>query len=147
VVRKHSAQATARRPFSLRLADDGIRSLQEEAARYRVAPRTLAQELLEEGLRMRRYPAIAFADRGGRRRAVFARFPRLRVAQAIETARASASLAEAGDYLAVPVADLEQAIDYYRAHRDEIDRELDLDRTESERAEEAWRARSTFATR
>jgi len=96
---------------------------------------------------MRRYPAIAFADRGGRRRAVFARFPRLQVAQAIETTRASASLAEASDYLAVAVADLEQAVDYYRAHRDEIDREIDLDRTEAERAEEAWRARSTFATR
>lgn len=136
-----------RRPFSLRLADDGIRSLREEAARYRVAPRTLAQELVEEGLRMRRYPAITFADRGGRRRAVFARFPRLQVGWAIETARDSASLAEAADYLAVPLSDMEQVIDYYRAHRNEIDREVELDREEAERAEEAWRARSTFATR
>lgn len=125
-------------PFSLRLSDERRRALEEEAGRYRVAPRTLAQELIDEGLRMRRFPSLTFAVRGPRRAAVFARAPRLRVSQAIETVQGSASLEEAAEYLALSVREVEQAVAYYNAFRDEIDRELAEDRVYSERAEREW---------
>lgn len=129
---------TPSRPFSLRLSDDRRRALEEEAGRYRVAPRTLAQELIDEGLRMRRFPSLTFAVRGPRRAAVFAGAPRLRVSQAIETVQASASLEEAAEYLALSVREVEQAVAYYHAFQEEIDRELAEDRAYSERAEREW---------
>lgn len=120
------------------MPDERRRALEEEAGRYRVAPRTLAQELIDEGLRMRRFPALTFAVRGPRRAAVFARAPRLRVSQAIETVRDSESVAEAAESLALSVPEVEQAVAYYNAFREEIDRELAEDRAYSERAEREW---------
>ena len=130
--------AAPTQPFSVRLSDERRRALEEEAGRYRVAPRTLAQELIDEGLRMRRFPSLTFAIRGPRRAAVFARAPRLRISQAIETVQGSASLEEAAEYLALSVREVEQAVAYYHAFRDEIDRELAEDRAYSERAEREW---------
>lgn len=136
--RRPTTDSASTQPFSLRLSDERRRALEEEAGRYRVAPRTLAQELIDEGLRMRRFPSLTFAVRGPRRAAVFARAPRLRVSQAIETVQGSASLEEAAEYLALSVREIEQAAAYYQAFRDEIDRELADDRAYSERAEREW---------
>jgi hypothetical protein len=136
-----------RRPFSLRLRDDGLKALQEEAARYRTAPRTLAQEILEEGLRMRRFPGIAFADRGGRRRAVLSRRPRLQVGQVMDVVLAGDPLSEVAEALDLTVREVEEAIDYYRAFRSEIDREREDDRTEAEQAEREWRERQSVVRR
>ncbi|MBA2370428.1 MAG: hypothetical protein H0V71_02155 [Chloroflexi bacterium] len=135
VARKRPAPS---QPFSLRLPDDRRRALEEEAGRYRVAPRTLAQELIDEGLRMRRFPSLTFAVRGPRRAAVFARAPRLRVSQAMETVRDSSSSQEAAEDLALSVNELEQALDYYNAYKDEIDREIEEDRRYSKAAEREW---------
>ncbi|HET8568683.1 MAG TPA: hypothetical protein VFM93_06830 [Candidatus Limnocylindria bacterium] len=134
---------TRAKPYSLRLSDAGIRALSEEAARTRLAPRTLAQELIEEGLRMRRFPAIAFSVRGGRRAAVFARAPRLRVGSAIETIEASSSLEEAAEDLYLSVSELEQALDYYRSYRGEIDAENAGHREAAEAAYREWLDRSS----
>lgn len=87
---------------------------------------------------MRRFPAISFALRGSRRAAVFAGAPRLRVSQAIETVQASASLEEAAEYLGLAVREVEQAVGYYHAFREEINRELAEDRAYAERAEREW---------
>lgn len=130
--------STPTQPFSLRLSDERRRALEEEAGRYRVAPRTLAQELIDEGLRMRRFPSLTFAVRGPRRAVVFARAPRLRVSQAIETVRDSESVEEAAESLALSIPEVEQAVAYYNAFREEIDRELAEDRAYSERAEREW---------
>lgn len=133
-----AAASAPTQPFSLRLSDERRRALEEEAGRYRVAPRTLAQELIDEGLRMRRFPSLMFALRGPRRAAVFARAPRLRVSQAMETVRDSVSLQEAAEDLVLTVSELEQAVAYYRAYQDEIDREIEEDRRYSEAAEREW---------
>lgn len=146
VARKRSGRLPATvsaptQPFSVRLSDERRRALEEEAGRYRVAPRTLAQELIDEGLRMRRFPALTFALRGPRRAAVFARAPRLRVSQAMETVRDSVSSQEAAEDLALSVNEIEQAVAYYHAYQDEIDREIEGDRRYSEAAEREWRER------
>jgi uncharacterized protein (DUF433 family) len=119
--------------------------LEEEAERYRVAPRTLAQELIDEGLRMRRFPALTFVLRSRRRVAVFARAPRLRVSHAIETLRDSVSPRQAAEDLALSMNEIEQATDYYNAFRDEIDREIEEDRRHSEAAEREWLQRRSHA--
>lgn len=141
MVSRKVVKAGTARSYSVRLTERGIRSLAEEAARAHTAPRTLAQELIEEGLRMRRFPAIVFAVRGGRRAAVFAGAPRLRVSQAIETVEQSESLKDAAEYLALHPSAVEQAADYYREYREEIDREIEEDRAYSEQAEREWRER------
>lgn len=87
---------------------------------------------------MRRFPSLTFALRGPRRAAVFARAPRLRVSQAMETVRDSVSLQEAAEDLVLTVSELEQAVAYYRAYQDEIDREIEEDRRYSEAAEHEW---------
>ncbi len=87
---------------------------------------------------MRRFPSLTFAVRGPRRAAVFARAPRLRVSQAMETVRDSVSLQEAAEDLVLSVNELEQAVAYYHAYRDEIDREIEEDRRYSEAAEREW---------
>lgn len=146
MVARKPAKAETARPYSLRLTERGIRSLAEEATRARTAPRTLAQEIIEEGLVMRRFPSLSFAMRGSRRAVVFARAPRLRVSQAVQTIKDNATVAEAAEYLVLPISDLEQALDYYREHRALIDREIAEDREYSERAEREWRERQS-ATR
>lgn len=87
---------------------------------------------------MRRFPSLTFAVRGPRRAAVFARAPRLRVSQAMETVRDSSSSQEAAEDLALSVNELEQALDYYNAYKDEIDREIEEDRRYSKAAEREW---------
>lgn len=106
--------------FSMRATRDALRMLEEEARRYRVAPRTLAETILEEGLRMRRYPGIAFVDRGGGRTAVLAAHPRLGVWQVAQSARTGSSRAAAARALAIDRSELERALAYADEYGDEI---------------------------
>ena len=112
-------------PYSLRLGPETIRQLSEEAGRLRVPARTLAQELVEEGLRLRRHPGISFIERASGRRAALTKRPRLSVAQVVQSVRASADLAEAAAYLDLSVSDLERALDYYADFTAEIDAEIE----------------------
>ncbi len=107
--------------FSMRATRDALRMLEEEARRYRIAPRTLAETILDEGLRMRRYPGIAFVDRGGGRTAVLAAHPRLGVWQVAQSARAARSRAAATRALAIDPSELERALAYADEYGDEID--------------------------
>src|SRR5271156_7008595 len=56
-------------PLSVRLSDSTIARLGRHAQRMRLAPRTLAQRYVEEGLRMDEHPLIRFADGPAGRRA------------------------------------------------------------------------------
>lgn len=96
---------------------------------------------------MRRFPGITFADRGGRRRTVLARRPRLQVGQVMDVVEAGGSLAEAAESLNLTLRELEQSVDYYRAFRAEIDAERERDRSEAEQAEREWRARESVLRR
>lgn len=137
----------ATKPFSLRLHQKTITQLGAEASRRRVPPRALAQEILEEGLRMRRHPLITFVDKPWGRTAVLASRPRLRVAHIVETASQSASVEEAADYFNVTVAEVEAALDYYRDHRKDIDAEIAADTAAAEEGEKAFRERQALLRR
>jgi len=134
-------------PYSLRLGPDTIRQLSEEAGRRRVPARTLAQELVEEGLRLRRHPGISFIERASGRRATLTKRPRLSVAQIVQTVRASTDLAEAAAYLDLGVSDLERALDYYADFTAEIDAEIESRQEVADREEQLSRERERLLKR
>lgn len=107
--------------------------------------RTLAQELVEEGLRMRRHPSITFVERGSGRRASLLRRPRLRVANVIETVRLSKDLAEASEYLDLTVGEIQEVLGYYAEYRGEIDDEIRWYQEFADREEQAYRERERLS--
>lgn len=128
-VRRRAAKAAdtsdERHVFSIRVKVSTVRALQEQAARYRTAPRSLAEQMVEEGIKMRQHPGIVFVERGaGRRDAVPAARPRLSVWQIVETVRGSTSLAAAAEYLSLDVPAVERALAYYKDHPDEIEQQI-----------------------
>lgn len=127
------------KPYSLRLGPSTIRRLSEEAERLRVPARTLAQGLVEEGLRMRRHPGIVFVTRAaGGRYASLARRPRLKVSNVVETVRVSEDPDEAADHLAVSRAEVDEALAYYAEFRDEIDAEIEREHAYVDREHRLW---------
>lgn len=125
--------------FSIRVRGSTVRALQEQAARYGTAPRTLAEQMVEEGIKMRQHPGIVFVERGtGRRDAVLAARPRLSVWQIVETVRGSTSVAAAAEYLSLDVPSVERALAYHTEHRDEIERQIAANDAEVGRIERLY---------
>lgn len=139
--------AGASKPYSLRLDPRTIRRLSEEAARHGGAPRTLAQELVDEGLRMRRHPIVRFVDRAAGRRAALVRRPRLSVANVIETVRASRDPDEAASYLELERGELDQVLDYYAEFRAEVDAEIERDQAIADEEHRLFRERQRVLER
>jgi uncharacterized protein (DUF433 family) len=105
-----------------------------------VAPRTLAQRYVEEGLRTDEHPLIRFVDGPAGRR------PRLQgtgldVWEVISVVRDNdGNEREAAEYLGIPLGLAQAAVAYYGAYQDEIKEWIDLNARESEAAHEAWLA-------
>lgn len=106
----------------MRAAKDTIRALEEEARRYRMPPRTLAEQMVEEGIRMRRHPGIVFIERGsGHRDAVLAGRPRLSVWMIVDIFRQNKSLEVTGRWVSLDAGSIERALAYARDYPEEID--------------------------
>lgn len=135
--RVSASAATARderQVFSIRVKGSTVQALREQAARYQTAPRTLAEQMVEEGVKMRRHPGIVFVERGtGRRDAVLAARPRLSVWQILEVVRGSTSVAAAARDLSLDVPSIERALAYHKEHPDEIERQIAANDAEMER--------------
>jgi len=129
-----------RTPLSLRLNDAIIERLTSRAARSRLPPRTLAQRYIDEGLRHDEHPAVHFVDGpAGRRAALLS--TGLDVWEAVVVVRDNdGNVAEAADYLELPVHLVQAAVAYYAAHRDEIDLWIEANEREAEEAHAAWLA-------
>lgn len=110
--------------FTLRAQRSTLRALDEEARRYGVPPRTLAERMIEEGVRMRRHPGIVFIDRGGGRDAVIAGRPKLSIWQVAQTVRANRTRAAAAKWLALDEASVDRAMAYAADHPDEIEAKI-----------------------
>jgi len=127
-------------PLSLRLPDATLDRLGARARSRNIAPRTLAQRYVEEGLRTDEHPLIRFVDGPAGRR------PRLLgtgldVWEAIWVVRDNdGDEREAAEYLQIPLGLIQAAVAYYGAYRDEIDEWIDLNAREGEAAYEAWLA-------
>jgi uncharacterized protein (DUF433 family) len=127
-------------PLSLRLPDATLDRLGVRARGRSLAPRTLAQRYVEEGLRTDDHPLIRFVDGPAGRR------PRLQgtgldVWEAISVVRDNdGDERAAAEYLAIPLGLMQAAVAYYGAYTDEIDDWIELNAREGEAAHEAWLA-------
>ncbi len=122
----------------MRAAKGTIRALAEEARRYRVPPRSLAEQILEEGVRMRRHPGIVFIERGGGRDAVLAGRPRLSIWLIAETVRGSTSMKTAADWLSLDLGSLERAMAYAKEYPDAINAAIADNEAAFERAKRLY---------
>lgn len=124
--------------FTLRLRTGTTERLNRRARLTKTAPRSLAARYVEEGLRRDSHPLIHFVDGQTGRRAALAG-TNLDVWEVIATVRDNENdAAEAADYLDVPVGLIEAVTTYYGEYRDEIDEEIALNASESERGLAAW---------
>jgi hypothetical protein len=127
-------------PLSVRLSDATIARLGRHAKRAHLAPRTLAQRYVEEGLRMDEHPLIRFAEGPAGRRARLIGTGK-DVWEVIATVRDNGGdSAEAARYLEIPVGLVQAAVTYYGAYTDEIDQWIEANEQEVAEAHAAWTA-------
>src|ERR1700686_4052607 len=116
-------------PLSVRLNDATIARLGRHAQRMHLAPRTLAQRYVEEGLRMDEHPLIRFADGPSGRRARLVGGPD--VWEGIAGARDNdGDLAETAAYLELSLGLVQAAASYYAAYSQEVDERIERNRRE-----------------
>jgi uncharacterized protein (DUF433 family) len=127
-------------PLSVRLNDATIARLGRHAQRAHLAPRTLAQRYVEEGLRMDEHPLIRFADGPAGRRARLVGTGK-DVWEIIEVVRDNdGDAAETAHYLEIPLGLVQAAISYYGAYREEIDQWIEANEQQTAEAHAAWSA-------
>jgi uncharacterized protein (DUF433 family) len=126
--------------FTLRFQPGVSERLAAQARRAGLAPRTLAQRFVDEGLRHDDHPLIHFLPGVvGRRSVVMG--TGLDVWEVIATVRDNKNdLAETAAYLGIPVGLVEAAVNYYGEYRDEIDEQIADNEAEYERGYAAWEA-------
>src|SRR5882724_7634724 len=104
---------------------------------------TLAQRLIDEGLRMADHPGVIFKDGPSGRRAALAYGPDVwEVVTFLKEVdeRGPAALDAAAEVFAVDVIHITIAVNYYGEYQHEIDAEIGAAEAASVRAEQAWRA-------
>ena len=127
-------------PLSLRLPAATVQRLGARARHRRIAPRTLAQRYVEEGLRMDEHPLIRFVDGPAGRDARLVG-SRLAVWQTIDVVRDNDGHVDAAaDYLELPLGLVQAAVAYYGAFPEEIEEAIEDNHRESEEAHAAWLA-------
>jgi len=127
-------------PLSVRLNDATIKRLGKHAQRTHLAPRTLAQRYVEEGLRMDEHPLIRFTDGPAGRRARLTGTGK-DVWEVIAAVRDNdGDAAETARYLEEPLGLIQAAITYYGAYQDEIDQWIEVNDQEAAEAHAAWMA-------
>ena len=127
-------------PLSVRLNDATIARLGRHAQRVHLAPRTLAQRYVEEGLRMDEHPLIRFADGPAGRRARLVGTGK-DVWEVIAIVRDNGGdAAQTARYLEIPLGFVQAAITYYGAYTGEIDQWIEANEQEAAEASAAWTA-------
>lgn len=126
------------KPISLRMNEATIEHLGRRARRVRIAPRTLAQRYVEEGLRMDDHPLVRFADGPAGRRAKVVGTG-ADVWEVIAAVRDNdGDVREAAEYLEMPLGLVQAAVTYYGAYPEEIDEWIELNEREANEAHAAW---------
>ncbi len=115
------------RPTSFRLSPDVLSRLEGEAAAAGMTVSALVSELLDEGLRVRRFPGVVFRDGPAGRRAGLVGGPD--VWEVIRDVRATPGRAEAkirrvAADAGLTVSQVRLAVDYYAAFPAEVDTRL-----------------------
>ena len=131
-------------PLSIRF-DQGLlaRLRRRAAAATGGNTSTLAQRLIDEGLRMADHPGVVFKDGPTGPRAALAYGPDIweivKFLREVDE-RGPAALDAAAEVFALDAGRIAAALSYYGDYRDEIDAEIAQADEESGRAEAAWRA-------
>ena len=127
-------------PLSLRFKEDTLQRLYFQAKLAGVPPRTLAQRMVEEALRMTEHPLIDFTDNGAARRARV-RGTGIEVWEMIDIVKAhDGDLAAAAESTDKPIGVVEAAVAYYGDYPNDIDDLVEANRAFSERERAAYRA-------
>jgi uncharacterized protein (DUF433 family) len=127
-------------PLSVRLNDATLARLGNRARRIRLAPRTLAQRYVEEGLRMDEHPLIRFADGPAGRRARLVGTGKDVWEIIAVVSDNGGDPAEAARYLEIPLGLIQAAIGYYGNYTSEIDQLIELNEQETAEAHAAYLA-------
>jgi uncharacterized protein (DUF433 family) len=127
-------------PLSVRLNEATISRLGARAQRVHLAPRTLAQRYVEEGLRMDEHPLVRFADGPAGRRARLTGTGK-DVWEVIAVVRDhGGDAAESARYLEIPLGLVQAAITYYGGYVAEIDQQIEANEQEAAEAHAAYLA-------
>lgn len=113
--------------MSVRLSPEARERLQREATRAGEPAASLAERLIDEGLRQRRHPLIRFVDGPTGRRARLVRGPDVwELVWFVQRSAATGEdkVAHAAEWFRIPAADVEAALAYYAAFMDEIDERI-----------------------
>jgi hypothetical protein len=126
--------------FTLRFRPGVGERLAIRARRLSLAPRTLAQRYVEEGLRREDHPLVRFVDGPSGRRAAL-EGNGLDIWEVIATVRENDNdLQVSAAILEISPGLVQAAVTYYGEYRDEIDAEIALNQEEWERGYAAWEA-------
>lgn len=129
-------------PLSIRFEDGLLARLRRRAGVTASSTSSLAQRLIDEGLRMADHPGVIFKDGPTGRRAALASGPDvwevIKFLREIDE-RGPAALDAAADALALDQGRVSAAVSYYADFPEEIDAEIAEADEASERAERAWR--------
>ena len=124
---------------SFRMSRRTLELLDERAVELAESRNSLAERLLDEGLRTERHPLVVFREGAGGLRRPGLVGTRLYVWQVIETVRASDnSVADAAAYLGIPERYVQAAVSYYADFTDEVDEYRDQEREFERRERERW---------
>lgn len=132
-------------PVSVRFGDSKVlERLKSEAAVRKVSTSSLAEELIEEGLRLRRHGLVVFRDGATGRRAGLVGGPDIwEVIAGVVGGDVPVAdrITRAAQVLGLSTEQVTAALDYYAAFPEEIDGEIAANTAEADRAEALWRRR------
>jgi hypothetical protein len=132
-------------PLSVRFrAPEVLSALKAEATARKLSSSALAEELIEEGLRLRRHPLVAFRDGATGRRAGLIGGPDIWEVIAGLTGGdvpAAKRIDRAVELFGLSPEQVSAALDYYAAFPVEIDEAIATNADAAEEAEALWRRR------
>jgi hypothetical protein len=138
-------------PLSVRFKDEQVSErLKAEAEVSTRSVSALAEELIDEGLRMRRHPAVVFRPGPSGRRAALAGGPDVWevVAGVVGgDVESSKRVRRAKDLFGLRPEQVDAALAYYTEFTDEIDAQVDANRASADEAEELWRRQRDLLSR
>ena len=132
------------RPISVRFSDELYRRLKRRAEQAGQPLSTLAQQAIDEWLRMAEHPGVVFRDGPTGRRAALAAGPDVWEVAAVlgqQKGTPEKRLAATATHVGLPIRQVEIAADYWAAHRSEIDERVTANIEAAERELAAWEHR------
>jgi hypothetical protein len=115
------------RPASFRLPEELLNRIDDEAAERQTSTTALVAVLLDEGLKTRRFPGVAYRDGPSGRRAGVVGGPDVwEIVAAVQntSGRGEQRLRRVAAERQLPVSQIRLALDFYGAHPEEIDERI-----------------------